>query len=76
MVVLRHSLLSNASSCPNLYQKLGSVLYGHRPSLLWNSSSPIYLKCTVSYTDFWAAYVAMFPSKRHRIVEKDSRQII
>jgi len=39
---------------------------------LWNSLPPVYLQCAVSYTDFWAAYGAIFPSKRHRAVGKES----
>jgi insertion element IS1 protein InsB len=41
---------------------------------LWNSLPPVYRQCAVSYTDFWAAYAAIFPSKRHRAVGKDSGQ--
>ncbi len=31
---------------------------------------PVYRECAVSYTDFWEAYAAIFPSKRHRAVGK------
>jgi IS1 family transposase/transposase-like protein len=41
---------------------------------LWNSLPPVYRQCAVSYTDFWDAYAAIFPSKRHRAVGKDSGQ--
>lgn len=39
---------------------------------LWNSLPPIYHQCAVAYTDFWAAYGAVFPSKRHRAVGKET----
>jgi insertion element IS1 protein InsB len=41
---------------------------------LWNSLPPIYRQCAVSYTDFWAAYAVIFPSKRHRAIGKESGQ--
>ncbi|CAK0765330.1 insertion element IS1 protein InsB [Gammaproteobacteria bacterium] len=41
---------------------------------LWDSLPSVYRQCAVSYTDFWAAYAAIFPSKRHRVVGKDSGQ--
>lgn len=41
---------------------------------LWNSLPPVYRQCAVSYTDFWAAYAATLPSKRHRAVGKNSGQ--
>ena len=41
---------------------------------LWDSLPPIYRQCAVSYTDFWAAYAAVFPSKRHRAVGKETGQ--
>ena len=31
---------------------------------LGDSLPPIYRQCAVAYTDFWAAYGAVFPSKR------------
>ena len=34
---------------------------------LWESLPPVYRQCAIAYTDFWAAYVAVFPSKRHRV---------
>jgi insertion element IS1 protein InsB len=39
---------------------------------LWNSMPPVYRQCAVSYTDFWAAYAEIFPSKRHCAVSKNS----
>ena len=39
---------------------------------LWNSLPPIYRQCAVSYTDFWAAYETVFPSKRHKAVGKET----
>ena len=39
---------------------------------LWNSLPPVYRQCAVYYTDFWAAYEEIFPSKRHRPVPKQS----
>ncbi len=39
---------------------------------LWNSLPSIYRQCAVAYTDFWAAYGAVFPSKRHRAVGKET----
>ena len=39
---------------------------------LWQSLPPIYRQCAVAYTDFWAAYGAILPSKRHRAVGKET----
>jgi insertion element IS1 protein InsB len=39
---------------------------------LWNSLPPVYRQCAVCYTDFWAAYACILPSKRHQPVGKDS----
>lgn len=33
---------------------------------LWESLPPLYRQCAVVYTDFWAAYGAALPAKRHR----------
>jgi len=46
----------------------------HSARALWDSLPPVYRQCAVSYTDFWAAYAAILPSKRHRAVGKDSGQ--
>jgi insertion element IS1 protein InsB len=37
---------------------------------LWSSLPPVYRQCAVVYTDFWAAYGMVIPSKRHRAVGK------
>jgi insertion element IS1 protein InsB len=37
---------------------------------LWESLPPVYRQCAVSYTDFWASYETVIPSKRHRAVGK------
>ena len=39
---------------------------------LWDSLPGVYRQCAVAYTDFWAAYESIFPSTRHRQVEKGS----
>jgi IS1 family transposase len=39
---------------------------------LWDSLPPVYHQCAVAYSDFWAAYAAIFPSKRHRAVGKET----
>jgi len=39
---------------------------------LWDSLPGVYRQCAVSYTDFWSAYVDVFPSTRHRPVGKES----
>jgi insertion element IS1 protein InsB len=41
---------------------------------LWASLPPVYRQCAVCYTDFWDAYAAILPSKRHRAVGKESGQ--
>lgn len=41
---------------------------------LWASLPPVYRQCAVAYTDFWEAYAAVLPSKRHRAVGKESGQ--
>ncbi len=33
---------------------------------LWQSLPPVYRQCAVCYTDFWHAYAAILPSKRHQ----------
>ncbi len=37
---------------------------------LWESLPPVYRQCAVAYTDFWAAYRAVLPSRHHRAVGK------
>lgn len=39
---------------------------------LWESLPAVYRQCAVSYTDFWEAYNMIFPSKRHKSVNKKS----
>lgn len=39
---------------------------------LWASLPPVYRQCAIAYTDFWAAYAAVLPSKRHRAVGKQT----
>jgi len=41
---------------------------------LWASLPPIYRQCAICYSDFWASYKAVLPSKRHRAVGKESGQ--
>jgi insertion element IS1 protein InsB len=39
---------------------------------LWASLPAVYRQCAIAYTDFWAAYAAVFPRKRHQAVGKES----
>ena len=39
---------------------------------LWQSLPPVYRQCALAYTDFWAAYGAVLPNKRHQAVSKES----
>lgn len=39
---------------------------------LWNSLPPVYRQCAVCYTDFWAAYNEVIPTKRHHVVGKET----
>jgi len=39
---------------------------------LWDSLPGVYRQCAIAYTDFWAAYAAVLPSKRHRAVGKQT----
>lgn len=41
---------------------------------LWLSLPPLYRQCAICYRDFWAAYAAILPSKRHRAVGKERGQ--
>lgn len=41
---------------------------------LWASLPPVYRQCAVAYTDFWAAYGSVLPTKRHRAVGKGTGQ--
>jgi IS1 family transposase len=33
---------------------------------LWQCLPTVYRQCAIVYTDFWAAYAAVLPGKRHR----------
>lgn len=39
---------------------------------LWQSLPPVYRQCAVAYTDFWKAYLQVFPRKRHVAVGKET----
>ena len=39
---------------------------------LWQSMPAVYRQCAVIYSDFWAAYGVVLPSKRHRAVGKET----
>ncbi len=39
---------------------------------LWASLPSVYRQCAVAYTDFWKAYSAIFPTKRHKAVGKET----
>jgi len=39
---------------------------------LWESLPAVYRQCAIAYTDFWTAYAAVLPAKRHRAVGKDT----
>jgi IS1 family transposase len=39
---------------------------------LWHSLPPVYRQCAICYTDFWRAYAAILPSKRHRPSGKET----
>ncbi len=39
---------------------------------LWQSLPPVYRQCAIAYTDFWAAYSTVLPSKRHGAVGKET----
>ena len=41
---------------------------------LWASLPAVYRQCAIVYTDFWQAYAAVLPSKRHRPSAKGSGQ--
>ena len=41
---------------------------------LWQSLPTVYRQCAVCYTDFWRAYAAVLPAKRHRAVGKETGQ--
>ena len=39
---------------------------------LWQSMPAVYRQCAVIYSDFWAAYGVVLPSKRHWAVGKET----
>ena len=39
---------------------------------LWQSLPALYRQCAVVYSDLWAAYAEILPSKRHRAVGKET----
>jgi insertion element IS1 protein InsB len=39
---------------------------------LWRSMPGVYRQCAVIYSDHWEAYKAVLPSKRHRVVGKET----
>ena len=39
---------------------------------LWDALPAVYRQCAVAYSDFWAAYAAIFPSSRHQAVGKET----
>ena len=39
---------------------------------LWDSLPPVYRQCAVAYTDFWAVYALILPTKRHHAVGKET----
>lgn len=39
---------------------------------LWQSLPAVYRQCAIAYTDFWAVYAAVLPSKRHRAMGKET----
>jgi IS1 family transposase/transposase-like protein len=45
---------------------------GESAKALWRSLPAVYRQCAVCYTDGWGAYRSALPSKRHRVVSKDS----
>ena len=51
---------------------------GHRgrgsAQQLWDSLPQVYHQCALIYTDAWEAYQVVLPSKRHRVVPKESGQ--
>ncbi len=39
---------------------------------LWGLLPPVYRQCATAYTDFWAAYGAVLPSKGHQAIGKET----
>ena len=59
-------------------RRVMGLAFGDRSSetckVLWDSLPADYRKRAVMYSDFWAAYGEVLPSKRHFAVGKDSGQ--
>jgi IS1 family transposase len=57
-------------------RKIVGVYVGSRDHIgaqgLWESLPAVYRQCAVCYTDFWAAYNKVLPTKRHHAVGKES----
>jgi insertion element IS1 protein InsB len=46
----------------------------NQPKNFGASLPGIYRQCAVAYTDFWESYKTVIPSKRHRLVGKETGQ--
>lgn len=61
---------------PKISREIVGVYIGARDEdaaqSLWNSLPAVYRQCAIAYTDFWAAYAVVLPSKRHRAVGKET----
>jgi len=59
-------------------KEISGVYIGRRDNVgakgLWQSLPPVYRQCAVCYTNLWAAYNEILPTKRYRAVEKESEQ--
>lgn len=57
-------------------REIVGVYFGARDEVaahkLWQSLPAVYRQCAIAYTDFWTAYAAVLPSKRHRAVGKET----
>lgn len=45
---------------------------GDSATALWSSLPGVYRQCAIMYTDYWDAYTAALPSKRHHAVGKET----
>ncbi len=61
-----------------LTRRIVGVAFGDRSTktcqALWDSLPPTYRQRAIVYTDQWAAYGQVLPSKRHRQIDKGHRQ--
>jgi len=64
---LSQEMLNSYCGDDTLLGLAGAFESGSREAL-----PPVYRQCAVAYTDFWSAYQAVLPSKRHRPVDKES----